>query len=600
MRSLWITSLAVSLGLLVTAARAQEGPWRAVGTAPPSAAPAGNVAASSPAAAALGKPIARSQPAPPCRTDAVPAAQLGKPVPIARTRVVDASVRPVNFSSPPDSPGRVVRGASPDDSLVRPMPTGPVAQGGPVAPWSPGLNVWRRGNDPLPSSDPMPGPAPGNNVPLLPGAPVASTYPSANNQQPGLPGSGPSPSLFATGCDGSCGCGPTCASGNCSGAPNMGCSSCNGCPSGNRWYVGLEYLVWGMKGDPTPPLVSQGANTTQPGFPPSSVLYGDTALGTKLTSGARLTAGWWFSDAQIWGLQVGGFFLGPTSNHYRAASLGSPILGRPILDLRPFVLDPTGTMAVTNPAFGQPSQEFVALPGVLSGVVDVSRRSTLWGAEANLTRGLWCCPNGYLNLLLGYRQLGLDESLTITESLLSSATAPPTMFTVQDRFSTSNRFYGGQVGLAGVYLWNRLSFGFQGKVAMGLTQQWANISGSTTVQPIGGVAQTGPGGLLALGGTNIGHYYHDRFGFVPEAQFTLGYQLRPWCRLTVGYNFLYWSSVIRPGGLLDTGVNASYQPFAPINPGNVPASANPARPAPLFGSTDFWAQGLTLGVQFTW
>jgi hypothetical protein len=30
-----------------------------------------------------------------------------------------------------------------------------------------------------------------------------------------------------------------------------------------------------------------------------------------------------------------------------------------------------------------------------------------------------------------------------------------------------------------------------------------------------------------------------------------------------------------------------------------PTPVNPPRPAPLFNTTDFWAQGLTVGIEFT-
>jgi hypothetical protein len=231
----------------------------------------------------------------------------------------------------------------------------------------------------------------------------------------------------------------------------------------------------------------------------------------------------------------------------------------------------------------------------------VIRKNSLWGYEANVVRGLLCCERGYLNLLFGFREVGLDEDLAISETLLTLPLigGMGTNISVQDRFVTSNRFYGGQIGLAGEYRLGNWSFGGKAKVALGSTGQWAEIMG-LTVASSGGMTQTGLGGLLALPGTNMGHYYREAFSVVPEGTFTIGYQIRPWCRATIGYNFLYMSSVIRPGGLIDRNVNASFQPGAAINPNNFPASANPRQPMPLFTTTDFWAQGLTLGLEFTW
>jgi hypothetical protein len=425
--------------------------------------------------------------------------------------------------------------------------------------------------------------------PLGNAPPIANAPPAANNLAGPLAPVPAGPSLFASGCD--CTSGGNCANGACGCGTGMGCSSCGVCPPGNRFYVGLEALLWNIKGDSTPPLASRGVNLNPAlDAPPTAITFGGKALGDQVTSGARITAGWWFSEAHLWGVEASGFWLGTLTNSFHDASMGNSTIGRPIIDLRPGAF------------FGQPSQEFVALnvmgTPVLSGQLDITRRSTLWGAEVNLMRGLVCCDNGYLNLLIGYRQLGLDERLTITESLMTLVPvmgAPTgTTFVVQDRFTTNNTFYGGQVGLAGEYRLGSLSFGFKGKVALGCTQEWAEIAGTTTRIFPGGAPQAMPGGLLALQGTNLGRFFRTDFAVVPEGQFTVGYQLRSWCRLTVGYNFLYWSSVIRPGGLIDPGVNASFVPFRGTGGGGV------ARPAPVFNTSDMWAQGVTLGVEFHW
>jgi hypothetical protein len=65
-------------------------------------------------------------------------------------------------------------------------------------------------------------------------------------------------------------------------------------------------------------------------------------------------------------------------------------------------------------------------------------------------------------------------------------------------------------------------------------------------------------------------------------------------RAMVGYNFLYWSSVVR----------ASDQVNRIVNPTQVPSSqafgvaVGPAQPRSDLRSTDFWAQGLNFGLEF--
>ena len=60
------------------------------------------------------------------------------------------------------------------------------------------------------------------------------------------------------------------------------------------------------------------------------------------------------------------------------------------------------------------------------------------------------------------------------------------------------------------------------------------------------LAQTLPGGILALP-SNGGRRSDGEFTAVPEVEIKLGYQVGPYLSCTIGYNFLYWSRVVRPG-----------------------------------------------------
>ncbi|HNL54844.1 MAG TPA: BBP7 family outer membrane beta-barrel protein [Turneriella sp.] len=94
------------------------------------------------------------------------------------------------------------------------------------------------------------------------------------------------------------------------------------------------------------------------------------------------------------------------------------------------------------------------------------------------------------------------------------------------------------------------------------------------------------------------------FAFVPEVNFNVGYQFTNHFKMFVGYDFLYWSKVLRAGDQIDTTVNLAGIPYAP-QPGQrdadgnvIPAGAN--RPTVLLRETDFWAQGISLGMLWTW
>lgn len=130
-------------------------------------------------------------------------------------------------------------------------------------------------------------------------------------------------------------------------------------------------------------------------------------------------------------------------------------------------------------------------------------------------------------------------------------------------------------------------------MALGDAHQEVRIAGSTVfTDPVGNSVRQ-PGGLLALP-TNMGSYSRDKFAVVPELGINVGRQLTDHLRVYVGYNLLYWSSVVRPGDQIDFVVNPTQLP-TPAGPGVL---VGPARPAFSFRDTDFWAQGVNLGVEF--
>src|SRR5207302_1975075 len=128
-------------------------------------------------------------------------------------------------------------------------------------------------------------------------------------------------------------------------------------------------------------------------------------------------------------------------------------------------------------------------------------------------------------VLAGFRFLRLRESLSIEDRLrpLQLNRLPfegvgldlTDSLADQDSFRTTNNFYGGQVG--GSLRWEGEWFSVCGyaKVALGATDQTADIAGSTTLITPGGT-QTASGGILALP-SNIGQHHRTAFGVVPEA-----------------------------------------------------------------------------------
>jgi hypothetical protein len=580
MRTLCKSSLALLLGLLVTGVYGQEGPWQ----------PASGTPAAGPAPAVrLDRPIARTPPSP-APTSTAPAAGLaavlGRPIAIAVSTPGPNAIRPASFSPTP-----VFRGQVPDNP-VRPMPVG-----APLADPGQSLHSWRPAEDPR-----VP-------VAVTPGAPLAG---------PGLVGPPvvPGPSLFASNGPGAPPCPPCPTCGDC--AP---CSDCcwDGCGKGhccatNHFYGSAEYLLWWVRGQSLPPLVTTtGANVfnfgSGPPFngalgtPGTSVLIGNNTVGSGPLSGLRGTIGYWFGDCHLVGAELGGFFLGRTSNRFSAESLGDVTLGRPFFDTNPFnpVPNVQATAGLVQSAGPLGTQ-------LLAGRIDVNTSTSLWGYEANLRTNLVCCPHYTLDLLGGFRSLGLDEKLNVTERLMflndvintttGQIVVPQgTRFALSDSFHTQNRFYGAQLGLNNEFRYNHWSVGLWGKLAMGTTQQIVDISGVTATRFPAGTPQAAMngnflGGLLAQP-TNIGRFSHNSFTVVPEVGLNVGYQVTQHMRCFVGYNFLYWSSVVRPGNQVDLLVDSRLlaKPTPPLSPA-------PTHPAFQFNGSDFWTQGLTFGIEF--
>lgn len=372
-----------------------------------------------------------------------------------------------------------------------------------------------------------------------------------------------------------------------------------------RFYVRGEYLLWAIKDDHAPPLVTTGdfgfasfvpGNVSLPG----ALNRGDTVVlfGGDVTNnpfqGGRFTAGMYLNDCGSKAIEVGGFFLGQRQADFAVSSAQVPFLGRPFFAANPG----------PAPDFPREFLEVVAAPGTQVGSVRINAPSRLYGLNADLVCKLCCGCDYRVNAFGGARYLNLQESLSITEDnvLIRPAANFPagTRFIVNDTFSTRNQFYGADVGVNGRCQFGRFDLDGFARIALGSTRQTVDISGSQTVIQPGGRTSNFVGGLLALP-SNIGSFSRDRFSVVPELGFTLGYNVTDQVRLSVGYNFLYWSSVVRPGGQINRNLdilqipNFTAPPSPPFGP-TLPTT--PVRqPQFKFEDTDFWAHGLTVGVE---
>jgi hypothetical protein len=359
-----------------------------------------------------------------------------------------------------------------------------------------------------------------------------------------------------------------------------------------RVWFSADYLLWWVRSGPLPaPLVTTGSPLDAVpgalGQGNTAVLFGGGPLGFGAFSGLRLGGG--FDLGEGWALEGGYFGLERRAVGFTANSdpNGNPLIARPVFD---------------NQA-GVPGAYLDSLPDVLTGGVSVSARTRLQGYELNLAVALFDEPWLRIHLLTGFRTLELNEDLRITDNVmalvpgiltfLGGPAGPPSSLTVFDHFHNYNHFYGGQVGGRVYWRPSRFDVGVTGKLALGSTQRLALIDGLTTLNTPGASPVTNPGGILAQP-TNSGRFFNQSFGVIPQLDLDVGWWLTPLVRLSVGYEFLYWGSLARPGNQIDTTVNPAQVPRDP-NFGN---GLGDARPAFQLHTSAFWAQGFHFGVLF--
>ncbi len=374
--------------------------------------------------------------------------------------------------------------------------------------------------------------------------------------------------------------------------------------SSPEWIWGdLEYLWWSMKGMNLPPLVTtspDGTPSAQAGVlggPGTAVLFGASDVFDGARDGLRLRLGAWLGAQKRLGLAAEYFTLEDDQLLFSDASSGGDIIARPFYDVDPSL----------DPAAG-PTSRLISYPGLAAGSVEAAAANSLESFGVHLRGNILCrsgvryhpCrsnagaqPGFRLDLLGGYRYLGLDDSLVIRD--VATVWAPDQRLdssAVTDSFATSNEFQGGEIGLSGEYYRNRWCFDGLAKLALGRTQEQVDIRGST-VSSGGGAVTTFEEGLLALD-TNIGSYSRKQTGVLLEFGVTVGYLLAQNLQVTCGYTILYWPHVVRAGDQVDLNVNGSYLPTSAVPP------AGPARPAFAFQEASFWAQGLSLGLDYRW
>jgi Putative beta barrel porin-7 (BBP7) len=370
--------------------------------------------------------------------------------------------------------------------------------------------------------------------------------------------------------------------------------NCEVVTPGNDWLqLRASYLLWWLDRDNAhlPVLTTGGAGGGALGQPDTVVLLRAGDVGpTQPFSGGDFGAHVWIDPEQMFGLDGRFFYLPKQSASFSAAgnAAGSPLLSIPFNDL--------------NPILPGASYTQIANPGASTGQVRFDSSTQLWGAELSADLRSWSWGRLTVSTLFGFRYMDLQETYGIDQNVVSVGQVPLLVFRgvpipgnnslqISDAFNTHNQFYGGNLILRADYqILPTLTLDVTSRTAIGGTYNELNIAGSTTqLGPQGNVVAVSNGGLFAQP-YNSGRHSEYSFSVVPELEVCLVWDVTQHLQLTAGYNFLYWSNVLRPASQIPGTINTTTAPSQATFGGGGPI------PVEAFHLTSLTAQGITVGL----
>jgi hypothetical protein len=346
-------------------------------------------------------------------------------------------------------------------------------------------------------------------------------------------------------------------------APGVECCPQNCGPNRPRFYGDVSYMMMWIK-DPsaTPPLAVLGRN-------PAAALLGGDNTTFDGQNGIRATVGMWLGCDRKIGIEASGFLVerGESTQAFAGdGAVGSPTITRPFLNLN----GPVPTVG----------QFIVTAPGI-PGSISERQTSEIWGAEVNGVLNWQQDCHRTTDLLAGFVYTDLHETLGVR----SSTTTPNVGSTIiDDAIGTRNQFYAPQVGTRTSWCYGQFSLTMIGMLAMGVNHETIDrLGNTTTLNAAGAVINNTPSGFLVQA-SNRGHVSTDHFCVGAPSRITLDYHFTDNLAAYIGYDFIYLTTVVRPGNQVDP----TFQTV-----GNTVV-----RPAGGFNHTDFWANSFIAGVSW--
>ncbi len=361
-------------------------------------------------------------------------------------------------------------------------------------------------------------------------------------------------------------------------------------PVKRQTFGSLEYLLFKLRGNPTPSLVQSVPDNVTPQTVPFPAganvdVFGGDGIDLGMMSGVKFTFGHWMDPMGCYGYDFSFTQIFEQSENFEARSNNFPQIGRGYYN--------TGSNIPTflYNSIGDGTQR-------ASILVDAPVR--FYTGDFNVRKRGVAVLSDRVDLLVGARYLDLRDSVTIDNAvgLYDQNGVQTRGITSSESFSATNQFFGLQCGVVSNWDWRCFHLDLTGKVAVGGTQQHVEIVGTATDQTAGqGVTVLPNQSILLVQTTNAGQYDRGKFAVMTEFTARLGYSITPNVMATVGYDVLSISSVQRSGAAISTNVNPANAPFLIRQQDNNP---NALGPAFGFHGTDFWAHGLTLGLMVSY
>lgn len=349
----------------------------------------------------------------------------------------------------------------------------------------------------------------------------------------------------------------------------LGCRSCV-----PRWAVTAEYLLWFRRGMTLPPLVTTSfegttlENAGVLGEATTTVLFGNQTVGDGSQSGGRLTVMRWMDDEDYFGFGGRAFILDTQNDTFAAATGTNPILARPYFD-------------VSDGQAAQQNSLVISFPNVQTGQVNVNLSSDVLGGDFFVRRQIYSSCKSRVDLWLGYQYSRITSDLIIDST---STEASGATLEVTDQFGARNEFHAVTLGFVANYDRPTWHCELLAKIGLGRMHQSVTMSGSNTIIDQGQRTPS-PEGLLVRS-TNTGTFAQDDFAVSPELGVSWTWHAHRLVDVTVGYSFIYWTSVLSAPGAID--------PNLAVNLSDPPTGAQ--NPAVNFGDTSYWLHGVSVGL----